>query len=58
MSEKEMLTAVKLAQEWGVSEKVVKQAIEKSGIAPDGTRGKCRFYSRDTAVTIKALLEK
>jgi hypothetical protein len=58
MSEKEMLTAVKLAQEWGVSEKAVKQAIEKSGITPDGTKGKCRFYSRETAGKIKALLKK
>lgn len=58
MSEKELLTAVKLAQEWGVSEKLVKQAIEKAGIAPDGTKGKCRLYSRETAGRIKTLLKK
>ncbi|HQG31724.1 MAG TPA: hypothetical protein PLA83_07345 [Deltaproteobacteria bacterium] len=58
MSEKVMLTAARLAQEWGVPEKDVKKAIEKSGIAPDGTRGKCRLYSRETAGKIKALLKK
>jgi hypothetical protein len=58
MTEKEMLTAAKLAQEWGVSEKNVKAAVEKSGVAPDATKGKCKYYSPATASKIKKLLPK
>jgi hypothetical protein len=58
MPEKELLTAAKLAQEWGVSEKSVKDAVEKSGVAPDATRGKCRLYAPATAAKIKKLLPK
>lgn len=58
MSDKEMLTAAKLAQQWGVSEKAVKDSVEKSGVSPYATRGKCRLYAPTSAEKIKKLLSK
>jgi hypothetical protein len=58
MADTEMLTAAKLAQQWGVSEKAVKAAVDKAGVEPDATRGKCRMYAPATAAKIKKLLPK
>jgi hypothetical protein len=58
MAEKELLTAAKLAQEWGVSEKAVKEAVDKSGVEPDATRGKCKFYAPASTSMIKKSLPK
>lgn len=58
MSDKEMLTAAKLAQQWGVSEKAVKDAVEKSGVSPDALRGKCKLYAPASAAKIKKLISK
>ena len=58
MAEKDMLTIAKLAQAWNVSEKLVKEAVEKSGIEPDATRGKCRFYGPAAAEKIRKAIKK
>ncbi len=53
----ELLTAGKLAREWGVSPKDVKAAIEKSGVCEDVKKGACRYYSPKTAAKIKKALK-
>ena len=58
MAEKDMLTITKLAQAWNVSEKAVKEALEKAGVEPDATRGKCRLYGPDSAEKIRKSLKK
>jgi hypothetical protein len=54
----ELLTAGKLAKEWGVSPKSVKQAIEKAGVEPDVKKGGCNYFTLETAEKIKAALEE
>ncbi len=58
MAEKDMLTIAKLAQAWKVSEKLVKDAVEKTGIEPDATKGKCRFYGPAAAEKIKKAIKE
>jgi hypothetical protein len=58
MAEKELLTAAKLAESWGVSVKVVKDAITKAAVAPDSKKGPCLYYGPETAKKIKAAIKK
>ena len=53
----ELLTVGKMAKEWGVSPKEVKQAIEKLNLEPDEKKGVCNYYYRQTAEKIKKSLE-
>ena len=56
MTDKELLTAGKLAEAWGVSANAVKKAIEKAGVEPDAAKGACKYYGPETAVKIKEKL--
>ena len=58
MADKDLLTAGKLAKEWGVSQKVVKQAIEKAGVEPDVVKGSCKYYKPETAEKIKKAIDE
>ncbi len=59
MSEKqELLTAGKMAKEFGVPPKKVKLAIQELNIEPDVKKGNCNYFYRETAEKIKAALEK
>jgi hypothetical protein len=53
MADNELLTAGKLATAWGVSPKLVKQAIEKAGVEADVVKGGCKYYGPETAEKIK-----
>ncbi len=53
----ELLTAGKLAKEWGVSPRDVKAAIEKAGVCEDVKKGACRYYKPETAAKIKKALK-
>lgn len=57
MTNQNLLSAGKLAKEWDVPAKKVKQAIEKAGVEPDVIKGSCKYYGQETAKTIKAALE-
>lgn len=54
----EMMSAGKLAKEWGVSETVVKKAIKELAIEPDAKKGVCAMYSMVTADKIKKAIKK
>ncbi|HOZ21154.1 MAG TPA: hypothetical protein PLO28_05185 [bacterium] len=54
----ELLSAGKLAKEWGVTDAAVKKAIKELGIEPDAKKGACAMYGKATAVKIKAALKK
>lgn len=58
MADKNLLSAGKLAKEWGVSAKLVKAAIEKAGVQPDVVKGSCKYYGPETAEKIKKALEE
>jgi hypothetical protein len=51
--EPQLLTAGKLAEQWGIPAGKVKKAIESLGIAPDHKKGACNYYSEITANKIK-----
>ncbi len=53
----EMVSAGKLAKEWGVSEAAVKKAIKELGVEPDAKKGVCALYSATTAAKIKKALK-
>jgi predicted transcriptional regulator len=53
-----MYTVAKLAKLLGVSEADVKKIIQAEEIEPDEVRGGSKYYSRDTAEEIEALLEE
>lgn len=53
----DLVTAGKLAKEWGVPPKDVKAAIEKSGVCEDVKKGACRYYKPETAAKIKKALK-
>lgn len=53
----EMVSAGKLAKEWGVSETAVKKAIKELGIEPDAKKGVCAMYGKETAAKIKKALK-
>jgi hypothetical protein len=54
----EMMSAGKLAKEWGVSETVVKKAIKELGIEADAKKGVCAMYGAATAEKIKKAIKK
>ena len=54
----DLLTAGKLAAEWGVKPGDVKRAIEAAGVQPDTTRCGCAYYGKATAASIKKHLTK
>lgn len=54
----ELLTAAKVAKALNVSEKKVKEAIEKANIQPDSVKGACKYYGPATVAKIKTELEK
>jgi threonyl-tRNA synthetase len=58
MAEQDMLTAAKLAKEWGVSENLVKKAIKELGIEPDAKKGPCNYYGPKTVAKIKKAVGK
>ncbi|HOT96863.1 MAG TPA: HTH domain-containing protein [bacterium] len=53
----EMVSAGKLAKEWGVSETAVKKAIKELGVEPDAKKGACALYGKATAAKIKKALK-
>ncbi len=53
MADKDLLTAGKLAAAFGVSPKVLKEAIIKAGVEPDVTKGACKYYGPESAKKIK-----
>lgn len=57
MAEKEMLSAGKLAEKFGVSAGKVKKAIEKSGVTEDQKKGNCKYYGAAAQKKIKAALD-
>ncbi len=57
MSDKELLTAGKMAKEFGVPAKKVKLVIEKLNLSPDVKKGNCNYFYRETAEKIKSALE-
>ncbi len=56
MSDKELLTAGKMAKEFGVPQKKIKEAIQKLNLQPDVKKGNCSYYYRQTAEKIKEAL--
>lgn len=48
-----LLTAGKIAKEFGVKPGDVKRAITALGIEPDVVKGGCSYYSESTAKKIK-----
>jgi hypothetical protein len=54
----EMVTAAKLAKEFGVTENTVKKAIKELGIQPDAKKGPCNYYGPKTAQKIKKAVTK
>ena len=58
MADKDLLTAGKLAEAWGVPAKAVKEAIAKAGVKPDAVKGPCAYFGTETAKKIKAALKK
>lgn len=57
MTNQELFTAGKLAEQWGVSATKIKKAIEKSGVQPDAKKGACSYFTKETAEKIKKALE-
>jgi hypothetical protein len=55
--EKKAITPANLAREWGVALNAVKDAIKKAGIEPNSTRGACKYYTKEDAEKIRALLK-
>ena len=53
-----MYTVAKLAKLLDVSEGEVKKIIKLEEIEPDEVRGGCKYYSKETAEEIEALLEE
>ena len=58
MAKKELFTSGKLAKEWSVPPKVVKETIEKAGVTPDVKKGACNYFTVETVAKIKSKLEK
>jgi hypothetical protein len=58
MADKNLLTAGKLAEAWGVSAKAVKDAIAKAGVKPDAQKGPCAYFGPETAKKIQAALKR
>lgn len=58
MAEKELLTAGKIAKEFNLPQKKVKEVIKKLNLQPDVKKGNCNYYYRQTAEKIKAEAEK
>ena len=52
----EMLTAAKLAENWGISAAKVKKAIQVLNLEPDMKKGPCAYYSEASAAKIKKAL--
>lgn len=52
-----MLSAAKWAERFGVSAAKVKKAIEKLEIEPDMKKGRCAYYSEESAMKIKDKLQ-
>ncbi len=58
MADKELLTAGKIAKEFGIPQKKIKEVIQKLNLSPDVKKGNCNYYYRETAEKIKAEAEK
>ncbi len=58
MSKEELFTTGKLAEQWGVSAKKIKDAIEKAGVTPDAKKGACSYFSKATSEKIRKFLDK
>lgn len=54
----ELLTAGKIAQVLQVSQKKIKQAVEKAGVEADVVKGACTYYGPASVEKIKAALEE
>lgn len=52
-SKEELLTAAKIAEKLGLTQKQVKSAIEQLNIKPDQKKGACNYYSLKTMDKIK-----
>lgn len=57
MADKELLTAGKIAKEFNLPQKKIKEAIKKLNLQPDVKKGNCSYYYRETAEKIKAEVE-
>ena len=53
MANQELLTAGKIAKEFDVSQKIIKNIIQEMNIEPDVVKGNCKYYTRETADKIK-----
>lgn len=53
----EMLTAAKWAEKLGVSQGKVKKAITELNIEPDEKKGRCAYFSEETAEKIKTHID-
>ncbi|APF19005.1 hypothetical protein Calab_3352 [Caldithrix abyssi DSM 13497] len=58
MADQELLTAGKIAKEFGLPQKKIKEIIKKLNLEPDVKKGNCSYYYRETAEKIKAEAEK
>ncbi len=53
----EMLTAAKWAEKLGISQGKIKKAITELNIEPDEQKGRCSYFSEETAEKIKTHVE-
>lgn len=58
MAQQDLFTVGKLAKEWGVPQKEIKNAIAKIKIQPDVKKGACNYFTRESADKIKMAIEK
>lgn len=54
MANQELLTAGKLAKEFDVPQKIIKNIIQEMNIEADVIKGNCKYYTRETANKIKS----
>jgi len=53
MAKEELLTAGKIAKEFDVPQKIIKNIIQELNIEADVVKGNCKYYTRETAEKIK-----
>ena len=54
MANQDLLTAGKIAKEFDVPQKVIKNIIQEMNIEADAVKGNCKYYTRETAEKIKS----
>ncbi len=57
MAAQELLTAGKIAKEFEVPQKIIKNIIQDLNIEADVVKGNCKYYTRETADKIKSKID-